>query len=100
MVTEIIVTETKHGCMAGHEIRTFRATGTTHFAAGQPSINLRVSVGTTSKKLIRFTNIYANCFCAWHIDPLTPKISSLEIRRESAAIVCLFKLTGSEGCSH
>ena len=38
--------------LAGHEIREFRASVTTHFAAGQPSINLRV--------YIRLTKIYKN----------------------------------------
>ena len=33
----------------GHEIRTFRASETTYSAVGQPSINLRVSIGQPVK---------------------------------------------------
>ena len=33
------------------EIRAFRASKTTHFAVGQPSINLMVSVGQPDKNL-------------------------------------------------
>ena len=50
---------------AGHEIRAFRASETTHFAAGQLNIILRVSVGQPIKNQKK---IYQNmCIISVHV---------------------------------
>ena len=72
----------------GHEKRVFRASETTHFAIGQPSINLRVSVGQPVKNWWRFTKICKLFLCMVHYPFNT--WNQWEICRESQDIIFIW----------
>ena len=57
-------------------MREFRAFETTHFAVGQPSINLRVPSDNQSK-IDKDLQQYANCFCTRRITFLTSEMSGI-----------------------